>query len=154
MRSSFKTYLERFRSWLSRKINDAFSDKHYIPIIDREKPWIIKKYLLVAGNIYHFYKTQEEFCRVFFYNFRADFTILQILLEIGIHTRKLLLLTLLTFIIPFSLYFSIGSSINFSLSAEAIRNLLLGQFAGITALLGIIFAFYSVGFQIAIYWTQ
>lgn len=145
-----KDAIEKIKKRLYEKLNDAFSDRpDYLPIVERKKPWVVRKSLLVTGKIYHFYKTRQERLRVFVYRVRDDFANVQILFEIAKHTGKLLFLMIIAFAISTSIYFFIYEKISFSLSPDGIKNLLLGYFAGVTALLGIIFAFYSVGFQIA-----
>ncbi|MBI2613315.1 MAG: hypothetical protein HYW62_00870 [Candidatus Levybacteria bacterium] len=144
-----KELLEKLKKRISKKLNDTFSEKDYVLIVERKMPWIVTKFLATTGRIYHIYKDREEKFRVTLYNFRDDFINIQILYEISMHSRKLLLLVLLTFLIPSSTYFFFYTKMSFILSQGSIESLLLAYFAGITALLGIIFAFYSVGFQIA-----
>lgn len=144
-----KSAVEKIKKWVSGKIDNLASEDVYVPVSERKKPWILAKWLLFAGNIYHFYKTRQEHFNVFIYNFHSGFANVQIMYEIGKHSRKLLFLILLTFALPSSIYFILQQQITFTLSSGAIKNLLLAYFAGTTTLLGIIFALYSVGFQIA-----
>lgn len=149
MKLNVKNVIEKIKNRIAEKLNNVFSEKDYIPIVERKKPWIVAKFLLITGLIYHFYKTTQERFRISLYKLRDDFTNLQILYEIGLHSRKLLLLIALTFIIPSSVYLFTQQHLGFSLAPDSIKTLLLAYFAAVTALLGIIFAFYSVGFQIS-----
>lgn len=144
-----KDFVKKIKNVFSKKIRDAFSDKTYIPICDRKHLWIVSKFLLLTGQIYYLYKIWEEDFKVFLYNFRDSCANVLIFYEIGKHSKKLFFLVILTFLIPSSIYLFLQQYLSFILTSNSIISLLLAYFAGITALLGIIFAFYSVGFQIA-----
>lgn len=145
---NIKQSFEKKKEWIVKKLNDFFREKSYIHISERKSFILVDVSLLLAGIIYHHYKTKQEWLRIFIYNLRDDFGSFQILYEIVYHSRKLIYLLALTTLVSSALYIGTYNG-NFSLTLELVKNLLLAYFAGITALMGIIFAFYSVGFQIS-----
>lgn len=143
-----KVILKQSREILYKKLNDFFSEKRYIPREERKEHVIVVKLLGLLGYTYYLFKNGQERFRIRLYKLRDDIESFRIVYEIGLHSRKLLFTSVLTLLASVFIYFFIYS-FSFQLSVESVRNLLLAYFAGITALLGIIFAFYSVGFQIA-----
>lgn len=114
--------------------------------VDRKEHWLIRVPSLILGNIYHFIKNEEERLRVWSYNFVDGISELRILYEVLYHSRHLI--TVLIFLISgsFSLFFIKGGIINIA-DKNLITDLLTAYVGGATAILGIIFALYSVGFQ-------
>ena len=131
------------------KLSSFFSERDRVLIIERKKPWIVWKIYLLLGLLYHLYKTKQEGARIFWNNFRDSFVNIQILYEVIFHSRKLLILTLVILLVSSAYYFHIFPNSYLPLSNSIIVSLLTAYFAGVTALLGIIFAFYSVGIQIS-----
>lgn len=150
MAIQIKNNAEKVKRWLIEKLNNFFSDRDpYFPISEQKRFWISSKLLLLIGYVYHTYKVRQENLRVTIYKLRDDFTNAQILYEIWLHSQKLLSVILLTFLVSGSIYFVLAQPKISLLTHQTIESILLAYFAGVTTILGIIFAFYSVGFQIA-----
>ena len=97
------------------------------------------------GRLYAIYKKSQEWLRVWFYNFFDSLSNLRILYEILFHSRSLIVLLVILFVVSLSPYLLNLSS--FSIGQNFINTLLIAYVGGATAILGIIFALYAVGFQ-------
>src|SRR3990172_9861364 len=131
-------------------LNHLLRDKY--PSIDSKldvnKPphLLIKFPSLLFGHFYSRYKNREEKLRVWFFNFFDSVSNTRIVYEIVYHSRGLIftlaLLAAISFI-PYFYFFNYPVLIDQNL----INSLLIAYVGGTTAILGIIFALYSVGFQ-------
>lgn len=114
--------------------------------VDKKEHWLISIPSQILGNIYHFIKNEEERLRVWFYNFADGISGLRILYEILYHSRHLIAVLVFLITGSFSFFFINGGVINLA-DKKLITDLLIAYVGGATAILGIIFALYSVGFQ-------
>lgn len=142
-----KQFLIKFlKNWL----NECLSEKHFTLIendlrVDEDIPWYTYLPSVFFGKLYVFYKNREEKLRVETFNFFEKLSDSRIIHEILFHSRfffLILILFLLITVIPYASFIN-----HFSLASDSIKVLLGIYVAGATAILGIIFALYAVGFQ-------
>lgn len=113
--------------------------------VDVNSPFFLRIPSLFFGRLYALYKKSEEWLRVWFFNFFDSLSDLRILYEILFHSKSLILLLVILFTASLTPYFLRLTS--FSIDQSVITTLLIAYVGGATAILGIIFALYSVGFQ-------
>lgn len=138
---------EKLNELLKTRIRNFFSEKEHIVYSPKNHNRILKILFLIEGKIYKFFVNNKERFRVYFFNFLNDLKTLEIVKEILWHSRKLtLILVIFLFLgILISIY---PEKFLVTISTELIKAILTAYIGGITALLGIIFALYSIGFQI------
>lgn len=143
-----KLFLKKIKDKLSSFLRNIFNDK--FPSIDRDIDVdkttlsIFYKISEILGKIYDLYKKFQDLTKIWFYKLFDSLTDLRIFYEVIFHSRGLifiLILLLLSFI-PHFLNLK-----TFLFTKELINTLLITYSGGATAILGIIFALYSVGFQ-------
>lgn len=139
---------EKLKEQLRAKLRSFFKGKEdNIVSSPKEKNVIFRSLFLLLGTVYWIYCQGSERFRIIFFNFLNDLKATQIAIEFIKHSLKLILLVIITIFI--AVIFSVLHA-NFAptISDELIKNLLTAYITGMTALLGILFALYSVGFQI------
>ena len=114
--------------------------------VDKKEHRIVSVPLLILGNIYHFIKNAEERFRVWLYNLVDGISEFRILYEVFYHSRRLATVLLLLLTGSFFFFFTKGGIVNL-VNKGLITDLLTAYVGGATAILGVIFALYSVGFQ-------
>lgn len=114
--------------------------------IDYAPPFFIRIPALLFGKIYHRYKIREEKTRVWFFNFFDSVSSTRILYEIVHHSRGLIFTMALLALLCFAPYFLVFEA-SLTVNQNLITTLLIAYVGGGTAILGIIFALYAVGFQ-------
>lgn len=113
--------------------------------VDRKHPLLIRVYYNILGTLYYWFQQGRERLRITSFNFIRKLSSLNIVKEIIWHTRDL---TLFLIVCIFSgIAFYVLQGVELSLSANALISILIAYSGGLAALLGIIFALYSVGFQ-------
>jgi uncharacterized integral membrane protein len=145
--------------------------KYILGFVKREDKWLMspeeelsKRPNIIArltGELYRKYRQLQERWRVRRYNLREDYRNLIITSEILHHSAKFIFYLLLVILASVLLDVAADPVINaaksvsfltsrFDLPSKDFIKLILGIFVGaISAILGIIFALYAVGFQIA-----
>jgi hypothetical protein len=141
--NSFKLHLAHF---IERQIIFLSGERDSDIDVDKNEHWGIKYPLLFLGNIYHIFKNTEERIRVWFYNFFEELSQIRILYEILYYSRQLIIFTFILLLSSFAILFT-NKEIIYIIDKRFILELLTAYVGGATAILGIIFALYSVGFQ-------
>lgn len=146
-----KSWLETLESKVAKRILQLVylvspESKHLD--FDEKKPHLLTViFQTILGNLFYFYKKIEEWWRVWVFNFHKKIIKLGILAEIYKHSRFLLII-LGSLLATSSIFYFLSNPFNLILTRNDIATVLIAYTGGLIALLGIIFALYSVGFQI------
>lgn len=146
---NFKKFLtkESIKELLRDKLRKFFEEKDFILSSPKDKNIILLVLFLCLGLLYKLTYQIAENLRLGFFNFLNELKIIEIAFEFIKHSRKLILLLLIS-LGSFIFIDVFCKSFYPNINVELIKNLLTAYVGGITAILGIIFALYSVGFQI------
>lgn len=138
-----KVIKELFRN----KLHNYFEEKDSMINSPKNKNIVLRVFFLCLGVLYKLTYQITENLRIRFFNFLNGLKIIEIAFEFIKHSRKLILLLFIS--LGLFIFIDVFSE-NFypNISVELIKNLLTAYVGGITAILGIIFALYSIGFQI------
>jgi len=142
------TLVARLKRWLANYIVQfiKYLDKDgKVLEVDKEQPIWIRVYYKITGKIYYWTQQLREGFRVSSFKFVRKLSSLNIAKEIVWHTRDLIFLLVILIFSGLAFYFF--QQIEFYLPVSALENILIAYSSGLAALLGIIFALYSVGFQ-------
>ncbi|NQS89776.1 hypothetical protein HQ584_08320 [Patescibacteria group bacterium] len=113
--------------------------------VDRKRFLLVQLYLDSIGFLYYQYKRVEEYTRVRAFNLTKKISQIRIIFEVLYHSRMLIYLLVLIFgSVPL---FVLNPSLFTQITVKDINQILTVYAGGLIALLGIIFALYSVGFQ-------
>lgn len=113
--------------------------------IDKKRFLPVQLYLDVIGYIYYRYKRFEESFRIQAFKITKSLSQSSILYEVVYHTRSIIILLLLVF--GGVSLFLLNPELFKQIEAKDVNQILMVYAGGLIALLGIIFALYSVGFQ-------